>query len=405
MATWWTKGVASAIQACQQRNSVFVILVEPARVVLQNPHPSEEPPSQMLSRLSTVFMHKITFSHQVVLDVLQLSQAICLKLPEDETDDDFKAFSVYFKLRGTSPNLFFVSPLTGQTLVHKSGFVSPKMFAETLISTTRIVSGRDISMPLFEAAKSASITLQRPKTHFVPQEHDQTQSDERPDLKEPFLPSPPSPTSPLSSEIPGMQPKSMKLPTNTKNVSEARLLARLPSGKQLRKTFSATTLLSQVRYWLAGEMEMPTASIKISTAFPRRVFDQGENPKMLVELGLVPSETLIVTVDSVTTDAVSVQQSAERQLVTGLRSRAMGALEVLCRFFRSFMADNPNLGEGEHQQAQADVGRDGTGTQMPSALQIERNRPSMRTLDDDENLLSNGNSTQYGWNPQDEQEE
>lgn len=401
---WCTKGVASAIQTCQQQKSVLIILVEPVFTVLHNPHPAQESSSQMLSRLSTASMHKITFSHPVVLDIIRQSQAACLKLPNDEADADFKAFSVYFKLHGTPPNLFFVSPLSGQTLVHKKGFVSPKNFAQALISATKIVAGRDIAMPTFSAPRSSVTVLPSEEESASSQEH-HTRSAERSELVE-FTPSPPpSPTPPTSLKSLPAQSKSMKLPMNPRNTSEARLLARLPGGVQVRKIFPATALLSQVRSWLADEMEVSTASIVISTAFPRRTLDHGENPKMLTELGLVPSETLIVVVGGDTNDAAPDEQITLRSSVAGLRSYATGALAVVGGFLRSFVADNPSGRTEEQQQLRGEARRDGTGAQLPSALQIERNRLPRRSIDNDENLLSNGNSTQYGWNPHDESEE
>lgn len=359
----------------------------------------------MLSRLSTASMHSITFSHPIVLDVIRLSEAICLKFPSDEADANFKAFSVYFKLQGTPPNLFFISPLGGKISAQKTGFVSPKSFVQALVSATKIVIGRDIATPAFDAPKSSVITLSPSEEQSGSHTEHHTHSDERLEVDGSPLSPPPSSTSSTSLEPLPKRFESMKLSTSTEDMPEARLLARLPGGIQVRKVFSATAHLSQVRSWLADEMEAPTASITISTAFPRRVLDQGENPKMLAELGLVPSQTLIVVVGGGLDDARPDEQTTLRPSVARLRSYATGAVVMVGGFFRSFVADNPNARTEEQQQSRAEVERDGTGTQMPPALQTERNRRPRRSIDEDENLLSNGNSTQYGWNPHDEQEE
>lgn len=117
---------------------------------------------------------------------------------------------------------------------------------------------------------------------------------------------------------------------------------------------------------------------------------------MLEELDLVPSETLIVALEGSRSNAGLSARSSAWQ-ASGIRSYAAGALGVLGGFFRSFTADNPARQEIPDDQNAA-------AGQMPSALEMNRPRPTRRQFDDDENLLSNGNSTQYGWNPRDGEE-
>lgn len=125
---------------------------------------------------------------------------------------------------------------------------------------------------------------------------------------------------------------------------------------------------------------------------------------MLSELGLVPSETLIVAVrDGAALDAAPTQQTAVAGPASGLRGYVTGALSIIAGFFRSFVQDGPNAasavpGDAAGSQREAVVGA------RPRALENRAGR-IVRDEEDDENLLSNGNSTQYGWNPQDEEQD
>lgn len=428
---WWSDGVADAIKTCQLRKSVLVILVEPPEDVLQKRAAGFETNQQMLSRVSTTSMHRITFSHAAVTSTIRDSQAVCLKFPSEESNEDFKAFTAYFKLHGIPPNLYFISSLTGQTLVHKCGFVSPKIFLDSLAATTENVSGRVLSVPELGPRMSiAGVSVASPAepawTDEQREEQDQNDAvgdvqhqaqmapeDERmtttPDSRSRDIVSQGKPAISSTPAISGS--KSMKLPGGSKDgyVQESRLLARLPEGEQARKSFPGTTPFSVVRSWLSEEVKSPANALVISTVFPRRVFDLGENPKMLSELGLVPSETLIVAVSGNAAGATPREQTANAHPASGLKAYVVGALGMVGGFFRSFVADNPNAAaaaQEQHQSQFLSAPPHGTaGTRVPPAIRIDRPRANRSRPDDDENLLSNGNSTQYGWNPRDEEED
>lgn len=428
---WWSGGVADAIKNCQLRKSILVILVEPSEDGLKKRASGSETNQQMLSRVSTASMHRITFAHPAVTSTIHDSQAVCLKFPSDESNADFRAFTVYFKLHGIPPNLYFISPLTGQTLVHKSGFVSPKIFLDSLATTTKNVSGRVLNVTKLESHMSTSGASPAARAWAGErlEERDerdvvdgvQHQAMVMPEGKHDTMATTPdtgsrgmaSQSKPALSSQPAVSgSKSMKLPGGSKNEygEDARLLARVPGGRQARKIFPGTTPFSVVRSWLAEEAKSPANALVISTAFPRRVFDLGENPKMLSELDLVPSETLIVAVSGNATDSAPREQSANAQPASGLKAYAAGALGMMGGFFRSFVADNPNVAPPSQEQPQSSqfsstTPRGTTRAQAPPAIRIDRPRPNRSRPDDDENLLSNGNSTQYGWNPRDEEED
>lgn len=428
---WTTIGVASAIQNCQLRKSVLVILVEPPQNVPAKRSVESETKKEMLSRIATSSMHRLTFAHDAVTTVIRDSQAMCLKFPSDDSNADFKAFSVYFKAHGMLPNLYFISPSTGQTLVNKTGFVSPKAFVASLVATTKSVSGRVLNIPEIEPTPSATAIPTTLPTLTNPVDENLERGDQNNAVgagaQSPAKPttitavdenittsvvgsrSAPSQTSKPSIAALPTASNSMKLPggTRTESGEEARLLARLPGGAQARKNFPGTTRFSVVRSWLSEEVKSPANAMVISTAFPRRVFDLGEDPKMLLELGLVPSETLIVAVIGKKTDHIPQGQAANEQSL-GIRSYAAGALGIVGGFFRSFVADGPTAAPTGQETTQAPftnaTPRGETREQVPSAMQIDRPRPNRPEVDDDENLLSNGNSTQYGWNPTDEED-
>lgn len=415
--------MASAIQTCQQHKSVLIILVEPTEAIINKQHAGEEAPLDMLSRLATTSMHAITFSQPPLREAVKAANAVCLKFPSEQSNVDFKHFTAFFKLVGTPPNLYFISPVTGQTLMLKTGFVSPKTFLQTLVLSTEAVSGRKIPVPKLKTPESSTLALQR-----LADQVQRDRADKEAEIKEKAPPvqpaaiqkqpdpmTPPRTSSTTPTPPPPQQTQStstsMTLPTSSvtsKRNSESRLLARFPDGKHVRKTFPSSTLFSNVRAWLADEVSKPTAAITIATAFPRRVFDLADNPKMLSELGLVPTETLVVSVESGNRDILGAEQSAVTPAVAGIRSYAASALQVVGGFFRSFVADAPDApdaADSQNPQWRAGTPRSTVASQMPQALRMERNRGRRDVTEDDDNLLSNGNSTQYGWNPRDEEDE
>jgi len=82
-----------------------------------------------------------------------------------------------------------------------------------------------------------------------------------------------------------------------KEYAEARLQIRLPSGSPLVHVFRAKETLSAVRLFVQLNRKDGVGSespVRLSTSFPRRVFEEEDYEKPLDSLGLTPSAVLMV---------------------------------------------------------------------------------------------------------------
>lgn len=82
-----------------------------------------------------------------------------------------------------------------------------------------------------------------------------------------------------------------------------RLVLKLPTGEQVKRTFAAQDVLSRVYQWATSCPFLPEAegrqlhipeSFELATAFPRRSFTASDYNSTLRELGLVPSAALLL---------------------------------------------------------------------------------------------------------------
>eukprot|EP00930_Biecheleria_cincta_P087225 TRINITY_DN76477_c0_g1_i1.p1 TRINITY_DN76477_c0_g1~~TRINITY_DN76477_c0_g1_i1.p1 ORF type:complete len:464 (-),score=112.69 TRINITY_DN76477_c0_g1_i1:120-1511(-) len=82
-----------------------------------------------------------------------------------------------------------------------------------------------------------------------------------------------------------------------------RLVLKLPTGEQVKRTFAAQDALSRVYQWAISCPCLPEAegrqlqipeSFELATAFPRRCFTASDYNSTLRELGLVPSAALLL---------------------------------------------------------------------------------------------------------------
>ncbi|GBB96686.1 hypothetical protein RclHR1_02810004 [Rhizophagus clarus] len=87
---------------------------------------------------------------------------------------------------------------------------------------------------------------------------------------------------------------SVTVTASSKEYSETRLQFRRPSGSPLTHTFQATDTLESVYEFVRQHIAGP---IKLSTTFPRKVFDNTEQDKTLKELNLVPSAVLVISTE------------------------------------------------------------------------------------------------------------
>jgi len=100
------------------------------------------------------------------------------------------------------------------------------------------------------------------------------------------------------------QPKEEKPPAQepapkqpTKEYTDCRIQFRLPSGPPVVQTFSAREPLSAARCWVRVNHppRAPKTQIGLSTAYPRRTFQEDQMEMPLDSLGLVPASVLVVT--------------------------------------------------------------------------------------------------------------
>ncbi|KNC79457.1 hypothetical protein SARC_08154 [Sphaeroforma arctica JP610] len=83
--------------------------------------------------------------------------------------------------------------------------------------------------------------------------------------------------------------------STTKEYTTCRLQIRLPEGQPIVHTFQATDNLNAVYEFIQSEKpEYAEAPFSLSTTFPRRVFEDADKSKSLVEVALVPSSVLVM---------------------------------------------------------------------------------------------------------------
>lgn len=394
----WSSGVNEAIATSRANNGVLIILVEPNSSITNPPPESEQSSENLLARLSTLSLHSKTFQNAAVQKAIKDSNSTCLKLIHDPTNQDFQSFSVYFKLEGIPPNLFFIAPTTGFVVYRKQGFVSPNLFLQCIATASKTVTGNDLPV-------DTNATIGSPSSFLVLTPSKKSQSTQKSHLSQTGESQPSdkddesetnSSSLPVSTLHEGS--KSMKLSSTPSSANESRLLARLPGGTQTHKSFSHTTLFSSVRSWLSDELKTPSKNLLISTPFPRRVFDAAHDSKMLSELDLVPSGTLNVMLtgnQQVSNDYLGPLNAVRNSNISGY---ATGAAQFIGGFFRSFVQDSPQEQDSEDQNNQRNQG----GRSDSRSRNFNRTgRIQTARSNNDENLMSNGNSTQFGWNPND----
>lgn len=403
---WFEGGVAAAVATCRAENTAMVVFIAPKSAILHPLAGSRETSAGLLARVATTSMHRNTFALNHVVEAVRGCAAVCIQLAADADDTDFAAFSAYVHVSSPQPNLFIVGP-TGTIFVAKRGYVSPRAFLISLQHATDVLSG-GTPHPAVVAAASRHAERISTSPHRVmrpaPSPERATQvavaareanigsSDQN---TVPPVVQKQSPTTLTAGKsamvLPGAVAKSMP-----KAAAGCRLRARLPDGRQAQRTFVSTTPFSAVRTWLSEECACRPDTIVVGVPFPRRTLDSGEDPKMLSELGLSPSATLVVaTVGPAHANpqgSTGVIQSAS----TCVASYASSAFGIIGGFVRSFAGSAGAEGEGE-------------GTDQPrqqpqqESLQQQPQRPQARDGEDD-NLFWNGNGTQFGAPPRGDDE-
>lgn len=427
----WSEGVVSAITASKANKAPLLVLVEPPPSILSPPTGTPETHGNLYSRLATRALHDRLFSTPAICQTVRAANLLALRFPADRANTDFASFSDFFPIKQPLPNLYLISPDTGLVLYHLQGYVSPAQFQTSVFNAVKVVSSKEIDLPPLPASPvshppppkvpaPASATTPPPAQPSLPPVV-------KPAAKPPTPQHAPPPTPPAAAAAPPQSSTSKSLRLGPQPLPPARLRARLPDGRQVSREFPPTTLFSAVRLWLASELapasQPPT--LLICTAFPRYVFSNGDNPKQLGELGLTPSATLVVALDGATPGGgggpspgagVTGTASAVGSAALGTARSALygvaGAAQVVAGFVRTFVTGTPQevVAAREEAEAASTNGapqqrqqREGGVGARPGQRDSRRGRVDTSNTDDDGNWMSNGNSTQFGWNGDDEQ--
>lgn len=405
----WDVGVASAISTAKGERSPLLVLVEPPDSVTSGQNGATESPSELYRRLATRSLHKRLFSNTVVLRTISLARLRCVRFPADSSNSDYASFSTFFSVKEPTPNLFLISPDTGLVLYRLCGYVSPIKFQHIVAAAVKTVSGRIIDLPRPSDLKSSSTlsgqvdspprALQDSNVSsvtgsvFPAGNTSSASSNNSGAYSSSELPLQPSPAPAETGNTKNSVSKSLKLP------GHARVRARLPDGRQIERRFDAGNRFHVVRAWL--QEELTTAdNIVVSTAFPRYVFTTADNAKSLTELKLIPSTSLVVSHDVKTDGAPSL---SSRPIAA-----ATSAISVVSSFVRSFftppvpLRDNEE-GDDTHNASLRGPPRGETNNDSTTAIRMNRGQRANES--DDQLWLSNGNSTQFGWNSADVDDE
>lgn len=397
----WSEGVAQAIVKSKADNSPLLVLVEPPTSVLHPASTSDESPAHLHDRVATRSLHNILFTNPSVLHLVREAHLNCLRISADPTSLDFQSFSNFFTVTSRPPNLFLIAPGTGLVLYRLPGYVSPSAFMHVARNAVLAVCKK--LPPSLEVNATPNLhTSQSTVTSPAKPSASITDSANATPAPAPApAPGPAPAPKPVAAPVPSAS-KSLKLPTPPA-LEQTRLRARLPDGRNVERILAASSPFSQVRSWLCDEAGLTPAAATIATSYPRRVFDAGVDADSLLSLNLAPSANLIITQSS------TPGSSAPREMPRVVAA-ASSAVAVVGAFLRSFVVAPPEHGE----DAGADTGGIGGGgnggnnnAQTPAGTQ--GGPQALRMTEDrrrrDANLMSNGNSTQFGWNPSDFDEE
>lgn len=419
----WASGVALAISQSKAQRSPLLVLVEPpTSVTTFDPTSSpQETARNLYARVATRSLHTRVFGNAVVQRAISHAQINCVRFPADEGNSDFQSFSTFFQVKHPTPNLFFIAPDTGRVLCRLIGYVSPVSFRNILENAVKIVSNPGVSIdaltidtspnggiPTTDSTLTHTASTRTP--HIAAETSFATHAtSSAPANSEKTLPTPQpvkqslNKTSKLSSTNKAAtgvssSEKSLALP------GRARLRARLPNGQQVERSFESVSKFRVVRVWLSRESEISDPSrLILSIAFPRHVFSPADDPKQLGELGLLPSATIVVALPP-TEDGASPRTSV-------VSSIASSAAAVVSSFVRSFISPTQQPNQNSQQSVQDDVQgarntrRGDARNGPPSPVRMTQIREDADDNDDSQQWFSNGNSTQFGWNPADVDDE
>lgn len=411
---WHTGSVVSAVAKCRDRSSALLVLVEPYANLLEDTAPASS--SSLYARGATRALHRITFSNDKVVEAL-IASCVCLRLQDGTGDSEIRDLSAFVPIPQERPALFIISA-EGKLLAHRTRFINPTAmvallqivtgfqdplvlnaaasalaFALTTADSSSMgnpihapdapsrESGRQSSMPLVVESTSVSTAVKKPAPIPPKTARTSSASTTATALKDS------NKASPASRSSKGMAIKSELL-----QEAQTRLSVRLTDGKVVRKRFRVSESFRKVRDWVITESGLDAKDFFLTTLFPRRVYDNGEDGKMLSELqDLCPSASLVVTaVNRPSSEAGSVSAiSAAASYVAS----AVGSFATFASgwFPTSGSRDSPTTARNQSTDP-GNENRDGSAA--TSMAQLRRRGAA----EENDNGMSydNGNSTQFG---------
>lgn len=343
---WASGSVADAVAAVRAERSLLVVLTCAPEAKSSNDADS------VLASASTRGLLTTTFVDGVVREALKSLRATCIKLVANETDSDFVAFRALFPAK-YAPAVHIIAP-DGRVLVHVSFFISPAALVRALAYAEQ---ARDD--PAQGPVPDLGPAL-HPRRPLPPSRA--ARAPQRPRGKAPTRAEakPASKRAPAAASSAAASPGSTTASGGTRSTAramqlgppKARLAARLPDGRLVQRSFAPDAALHAALEWVAEELACRQDEVRLAVQFPRRVFDGGDTPKTMEELGLVPSATLIVVKEESASAGSGVL--ARVQSGGGMIRDAVG---VAGSFFTSFVAGPQPPREGDEGGEDAGQGR------------------------------------------------
>jgi UBX domain len=189
------------------------------------------------------------------------------------------------------------------------------------------------------------------------------------------------------------RPAPMQLRAKTGRNTNTKIAVRLPDGTVLRRSFCASDRFCFVRTWVADESKLVTSDFALSTSFPKRFFDLGEDAKLLSELELCPSASLFVTVTAAPQGTLSVPGlSTASSFVTSTLGAVGNAASRVASWLPTLSGNELAPGRATTEPPpNANQQAAGRGQNPSSMAEIRRRESRSR----DGNQYYNGNGTQF----------
>jgi hypothetical protein len=99
----------------------------------------------------------------------------------------------------------------------------------------------------------------------------------------------------LAPPPPKATPAPVLVTSEKKDYQECRIQVRLTDGKVMQQTFKAGEQLAAVRLWLEMNRTDGTGKFSLMQAYPRKVYTDEDMMRTLVDLGLLPASSLVIT--------------------------------------------------------------------------------------------------------------